>query len=207
MANTLRNRQRELAKDLILSALAEHVAERERVEFSIGELAKRAGVSARTIYNYFPTRQDLIEGLAELIDKDTEARGSQLLPTTLSALPEVIKLNFGVFAEMGGTSVALARMDTAETNTKPRRRRTEAFAAIVADAHPELTQDQIHAVGGLIRQIVGVKSWYTLTRELGLTTEQAGDIVAWGVTVMANALRAGNVPEVADKETPRRRPV
>lgn len=44
-----------------MALLAEHVSERGLLEFSIPAIARLAGVSHRTVYNYFPNREALLD--------------------------------------------------------------------------------------------------------------------------------------------------
>ncbi len=196
MSDTLRDRQRKVARDAILSALTDYVSERGRLDFSIAEIAERAGVSPRTVYNYFPTRNDLLEAVADWADEAMAERGSTILPPSLDEVPDVIGPNFAIFEEMSGVATALARLDTAVSRTRARERRTEAFVAAVKEAFPDMPPRQTRALGALLRQLVSVKAWYLLTYEHGLETKEASTIVSWAVEQIVGALRNGNFPSI-----------
>lgn len=198
MAESLRDRQRQVARESILEALAAHISERGSIEFTVAEIADRSGVSTRTVYNYFPNRQDLIEAASEWVNEAMAARGGTMLPPSLATVSAVIAPNFAIFEEMSTVSEAFARLDTVRSNTGPRERRTEAFRQMVADAHPELSPRQVISIGSLLRQLVSVRSWYLLTREHGLTTDEAGEVVAWSVSAVVASLDAGCVPEIPE---------
>lgn len=198
MADSLRNRQREVARQSILEALTAHISEHGSVEFTVTEIADRAGVSARTVYNYFPNRHDLVEAASEWVNEAMAARGGTMLPASLVDLSEVVAPNFLMFEEMSTVAEAFARLDTVGSNTTPRQQRTEAFRQIVADAQPELSPRQVIAIGSLLRQLGSVRAWYLLTREHGLTADEAGEIVAWSFRAIIAALDTGNFPEIPE---------
>ena len=74
----LREKQASETRAAIVAALAEQVLDHGMVDFSIPRLAERAGVSVRTVYRYFPNREDLlnavVSGLARLSAITGDAR-------------------------------------------------------------------------------------------------------------------------------------
>jgi AcrR family transcriptional regulator len=64
-----REAQAAATRNAILSAFAEQVSEPGRTTFSPTEAAERAGVSVRTVHNYFPDADAQIIGLAEWFDR------------------------------------------------------------------------------------------------------------------------------------------
>ena len=66
----LRESEREIRKDLIITAATELFCEKNFWDISMRDIANTAGVSASSLYRYFPSRDDLfIEAL--LIDMNT----------------------------------------------------------------------------------------------------------------------------------------
>jgi AcrR family transcriptional regulator len=64
MAVPLRQRRRELLREEILEATHLLMAERGYAAMSMDELAARVGVSKPTLYNQFPTKEDLVAAMA-----------------------------------------------------------------------------------------------------------------------------------------------
>lgn len=64
MAIPLRQRRRELLRAEILEATHLLMAERGYAAMSMDELASRVGVSKPTLYNQFPTKEDLVAAMA-----------------------------------------------------------------------------------------------------------------------------------------------
>lgn len=56
--------QSEKTRRAILDALAEVIVEKGGFGFSVQQVADRAGVTHRTVYNHFPSREALNDALA-----------------------------------------------------------------------------------------------------------------------------------------------
>ena len=68
--SAVRREQLEQTRERIVDALVEQVWEERLTDFSVPKVAKRAGVSTRTVYRHFPTRDDLLDAVgARLIDR------------------------------------------------------------------------------------------------------------------------------------------
>lgn len=70
MSSTLRERRKALLRDEILEATHQLMAERGYAAMSMDDLAARVGVSKPTLYNQFPTKDDLVAAMAmQLIER------------------------------------------------------------------------------------------------------------------------------------------
>src|SRR5262245_46914959 len=64
-ANTPRDRTRRA----ILDATADVIVDTNGIGFSVQAVADRAGLTHRTVYNHFPTREALCEGFSQYVDE------------------------------------------------------------------------------------------------------------------------------------------
>ena len=70
MTASLRERRKALLRDEILEATHQLMAERGYAALSMDDLAARVGVSKPTLYNQFPTKDDLVAAMAiQLIER------------------------------------------------------------------------------------------------------------------------------------------
>ena len=119
----LRARQLALARQAIVDACAELVTERRHLDFAMKDVAERAGVSLRTVYNHFPTREDLLDALGRrLRRRDGGDRAAPRRPTCTSRddLLRAVRVNLGLFEELGRHQRGV-RPDAAGRR-RPRRR-------------------------------------------------------------------------------------
>lgn len=193
---SLRERQKDLAREAIVAATAEEAAVVGSLDFSIGDVAKRAGVAHRTVYNHFGSREGLIDALSEWIDERWAGQGGIIVPHTFRELPEAVRTNFEVFEEQSHLAQVMARLDPAERITTAQERRSQAFSRVVASEYPELSPEQQESVANLLRQIASVRNWYYLTRTQSLSAKAAGAVAAWTIEQMIAALDRGEFPDV-----------
>jgi hypothetical protein len=85
-------------------------------------------------------------------------------------------------------------------NSDPRRysdatrQRSEELLHSVAQWLPELdARDQVR-VGALFRVLASAHTWLRMREEFGLTGAESGEVVAWTIGVLTQAIRAGDFP-------------
>lgn len=93
---TLRERQIELTRSAIVEAASELIFGEDDVrDFTMADVADRAGVSPRTLYRHFPSRQDLINAVGRRWDvRLEEDSDTSLTPASfdewIGAIPRVV---------------------------------------------------------------------------------------------------------------------
>jgi TetR/AcrR family transcriptional regulator, regulator of autoinduction and epiphytic fitness len=198
MTESLRDRQKQLTAEAVVVALASFVAETGSFDFSIADIARRAGVSPRTVYNHFGDRQGLFDALSEYAGREMDRSGGTDIPETLHELPGLVGVNFEAMESIADLAEAFARIDYASQPAEERSRRTAAIVELVRKAYPDLTERQGEATAVIIRQMASSTTWYRLTREHGLTAREAGAVAGWTMRLQVAALDRGDHPFVED---------
>lgn len=194
----LRTRQRELGRQTIVDACADLVTERHHLDFTMREVAERAGVSLRTVYNHFPTREDLLGALGtEFIRQMREHGGREYLDVNdLDGLLDAIALNHRTFERLGGISEALAQMPLADVGTDPQRAaRTAGIVERLTASMPDIPEPDATEIALVLRHLTSHRSWFWLTHEYGLSTESAIRLTRWALRVLIDAAQRGDLPE------------
>src|SRR5947208_1689761 len=82
----LRADQRSQVRERIVAKVSEILGDETQTELSVAEVAHRAGVSVRTVYRYFRTKEALYDAVNEVM----YARfGPQRLPANIAEVPSV----------------------------------------------------------------------------------------------------------------------
>lgn len=184
---TLRQRHSELTRDLILRTVAELLEEGDAAALAVPEVARRSGVSLRTVYRYFPTREELIAAAGEWIGVNVV--GGRI-PELLDEVPQVYAENAARWDERPKLVEALALSRGA--NSLRSRRRQERLAKLrealqeVTDGLPDSEARQAFAVFAYLDNML---AWLTMRDEAGLDGEEAGAAVAWAMNVLIDDLR------------------
>lgn len=193
-ASPLRERQAEQTRELILEALAAELAEAGFADFSIPDLARRSGVSVRTVYRYFPTREALLEALAIYVDKRIAAHPAE---TPWRSSPEEIgsiaQQTFRSFDE--NANFILAQWATPvgrEFRTIGRRRRLDLYRDALAEVTGNLSPQEQRAAYAVISQLLSSWTWKSLKEEFQMSGEESGKAVSWAVNTLVADLRRRN---------------
>jgi AcrR family transcriptional regulator len=183
-SSPLRDRQAAATRSVILEALGAELADGSVEDFSVARLARRAGVSERTVYRHFPTRETLLDGLSEwynerVADFPDDVAADEIAPTIAQVFADFDaheSLARGVLASPGGREMRqharaarLARLDAA-------------LAPVLTSADPE----RAAAARALIFALCSAQTWQSMRDEGGLDGATAGRAVARAIELILN---------------------
>jgi AcrR family transcriptional regulator len=179
----LRERQARQTRQLLLAAAADELVANGVADTTIAAIAERAQVSQRTVYRHFPDWQALLDALTEWVDAELAVRIEPTLPASTDvSLDELLATGRALFAAMEDVGrPAEAMVLTAQANrllSEGHRERTRATERVIAGGLPAVDPPTRRQVAAVVRLLFSSQTWYTLTRELGLTAEQAGEAVS-----------------------------
>src|SRR5574341_153497 len=91
---------RQRTRRAILEAMVDVIMATHGIGFSVQAVADRAGVTHRTIYNYFPTRDALCDAFSDYVDELLMAgSGASSEPAwSLAAIPQLVEALYHAFA-------------------------------------------------------------------------------------------------------------
>lgn len=194
---SLRERQRALVRRTIVEALGELVAETRHLDFSIQEVADRAGVSLRTVYNHFPNREQLLDAFGLHFGERMVERGANVIDQVadLDEVTAAAAINFRIFEELDALTEAWLQVrDTSGAAVADQAHRTERMVELVGKAVPGLDPAVLPLIGLVVRHLYSSTTWHALTRNLGLDVEDAISAVQWAVDSIMEAARRGDLP-------------
>src|SRR6187200_3032443 len=180
----LRDRQTAETRTVILEALGAELAAGAIDDFSVARLAQRAGVSERTVYRHFPTREALLDGLSEwynerVADFPADVTAEAIAPTIAQIFADFDtheSLARAVLASPGGREMRdraraarLARLD-------------HALAPVLDRADPE----RAAGARALIFALCSAHTWQSMRDEGGLDGATAGRAVAHAIELILN---------------------
>lgn len=187
---TLREQHAQATRQRILAAVADLIERGQAEELTVPDVAAASGVSLRTIYRYYPTREQLLEAAAHWI-------GEELLqhpyPQTLDEVAELFRVGCREFAERPGLVRAMALSQLGRDIRSYRR--SERLAAIRAALRTEvgdLPEDELRRAEAVLAYLHNMLAFTTLHEESGLSGEEVGDAVAWAIETLVDDLRRRN---------------
>ena len=189
---TLREQHNELTRDLILEAVTRLVSEDGVHEFSMQRVAELAGVSHRTVYRHFASREELLEALAVWLNDCMPRPLSSYDPDQIEA---AIHDTHAVFVDQSKKVTALSVLAAGARIRLPHRKKnTRVVERTLAPLTAHLEPGDAEAVAVLVRSIAGSHMWSQLTDEHGLDAERTTRVVVWAVQALVESLKAGSGP-------------
>jgi AcrR family transcriptional regulator len=176
-----------LARSAILDALLRHLEAGDADDISMDDLAQEAGVSRRTLYRYFPTRDDLLAAAGEWIRTD-------VLELPVEIGDEGIAESFRSAAARLGRrpTVARALLRTQTGRAMRAGYRADRVAAIrdaLAREVPGLRRRDLDRAAGVLTYLCSSTAWITIQDDSGMDAAGAQAAVAWAIEALLAQLR------------------
>ncbi len=200
-SSSLRDRQADLTRELILRATAEAITDDPLFGFSMQEVADRAGVSLRSVYRHYPGRKQLFEALYDWTSTRLEVPALLRSVTTVEDLPSLAAPLFARFESESSLARASVLASLA-LGTEPATRAEwdkETFALFRAEMS-NLDSDEAHRAWAMVRLLFTSRVWLTLSERFGLETASAAEAVEWAARTLIEDMKRRNDDRVAAPE-------
>ena len=187
---SLRDRQAAVIREAILDALASRLDRDDPDDVAMPQVAADAGISLRTLYRYFPTREAMFDAVGDHV----VARLG--LPREIDGADDIARV-FLESARRGAQSPQLVRAMLwtrlgRRARSPHRRRRVESITAALAEVTSHLPRDEARRREGAVVYLTSLSAWLTVSEECGLSAEDARLGIAWAIDTLIAALRQEN---------------
>jgi AcrR family transcriptional regulator len=179
----LRKEQALQTRERVLDAAVEELAEASG-ELTVPAVAKRARVSLRTVYRHFPTKQAVVDGVA---DRYQRRFGAPYLGS-LEDLPAATERMVRSFRDDEQLARAVLRIDPAALAPE----RSVRLAALEETLAPVLRgrpPGERRQIVGVMYAVHGLLMWQTLRSYVGLGEADAAAAVGWVTRTLVEALQ------------------
>jgi AcrR family transcriptional regulator len=184
---SLREQYAAATRERILSAVADLVERGELEELTVPAVAEASGVSLRTIYRYYPTREDLMEAAGRWI-------GDELLkhpyPRDLDEVADLFEAGCRDFDERPGLARALALSQLGQRVRGYRRReRLEAIGRALREEVGGVDEQELRHAEAVLAYLHNIVAYTVLREECGMSGEEIGRAIAWAIRTLVEDLR------------------
>jgi AcrR family transcriptional regulator len=171
-ASPLRERQKADTRALILQTVERSLLDRSLGDLSVATVAREAGITERTVYRHFSTREELLEATWAAVN---DAIGIKDFPRTAEELIERPKILFPAFEQRGEVIRAmLASPQGRELRLRANKERQSAIRAAVKSARPNLREPALTRLCAAVQVFCSASGWATMTDYWGLDSVEAG---------------------------------
>lgn len=174
-SSAVRDEAKEATRARILDALVRVVLDDGVHAFSVATVAARAGISHRTVYRHFPSREELLEALSDEIDTSgppaaAEARRKPLIDHARAGAGGL----FSALESMRDRAIAEFIIGVAlRHNTRGKQQRWAQVQTEVRENFPALPPQEQLAGAAVLRALLSSNMWFHLCVQLGLPVDAA----------------------------------
>jgi AcrR family transcriptional regulator len=188
--SSLRERQAAVIREAILDALASRLDRDDPDDVAMPQVAADAGISLRTLYRYFPTREAMFDAVGDHV----VARMG--LPSQIEGADDISRV-FLESARRGAQSPQLVRAMLwtrlgRRARSPHRRRRVESITGALTEVTSHLPPDEARRREGALVYLCSLPAWITVSEECGLSPEDARQGIAWAIDTLVAALKQEN---------------
>jgi AcrR family transcriptional regulator len=187
MAVTLRDQQAAVARERIFRAVAE-LLERDGSEaLTVPQVAEVSGVSLRTVYRYFPTREALLDAAGRWIGGELLKQG---YPASLDDVADSFERACSEFDQRPGLVRAMALSQVGrETRSTRRRERLEAIRRVLEHELGALPEPELRRAEAVLAYLHNMLAYTTLREEQQLSGAEIGEALGWAIRTLVADLR------------------
>lgn len=186
----LRAHQKEQTREMILAAVGTILSAGSTDTVTFAEVARVAGITMRTIFRHFPTREELLSAFWKW---QLEQTGGQTIlgPSSTEGLLEKIKEFFeSLDSEENLIRAVISSPEGREIRKEANRIRLEKMLEFVKSVVPELSKRERHSMASGIITVSSVLSWMFMRDNCGYDGKRAGEAAALTVQMILEAGQA-----------------
>lgn len=171
-ASPLRERQKSDTRALIMTTVERLLKDRALSDLSLATVARECGITERTVYRHFATREQLLEATWALVNASI---GMTDFPRTVQELIERPRQLFPAFDERAEViRTMLASPQGRELRLQANKERQAAIRAVVKKARPDLRDPALTRLSASVQLLSSAAGWATMTDYWALDSEEAG---------------------------------
>ena len=179
---SIREEYKEQTRLRIVDSAIELVGESGEEPLTIAAVAARAGVTERTVYRHFETRDALIRAVWRRMQGKVASEG---FPRTAEALVQSPRKLFPRFDDAGELIRASIHSPAGlDIRMHSNAERTAAVLSSVRDALPNLDEKALRRRAAIAQLINSAQGWDVLTRFWGMSGDEAGEAASEALAVL-----------------------
>jgi AcrR family transcriptional regulator len=187
----LREQHHQLTRELILRSVVEQLEQGELSEITMQDVARGAGVSLRTVYRHFPTREELLAAASEWIAE--KVFSDPRIPESLDEIVRRAGADMNSFDERPNLVRAMAVTRAGNAVRSVRRvQRLEKLHRALAEVTGNLTATEQRQAEAVFGYLVNMLAWVTMRDENGFSGEQTSAALRWALETLVDDLRRRN---------------
>jgi AcrR family transcriptional regulator len=184
---SLREEHAAAVRQRILAAVATLLEEATVDDLTMPQVAEASGISLRTVYRYYPTREQLLEAAGRWIGSELLGQG---YPRSLDDVADTFEDGCREFGRHPGLVRALALSQLGrEVRAYRRGERLEAIRAALRAEVGDLPERELRNAEAVLAYLHNMLAYATLREEHGLSSDEVGEALGWAIRTLVDDLR------------------
>jgi AcrR family transcriptional regulator len=191
---SLRDAYKDQTRGRILDAAIDQMTAEPGAPLTMAKVAQRAGVTERTVFRHFATRDALIGAVWPQMQKRV---GSPGFPTTVAEALDSPRRLFPAFdQEAGAVRASIFSEAGVEARLSANEARRAAILACVKDACPDMAPEAATKRAAAVQLIGSAYGWLVMKEFWGFDGEQAAEAASDALAVLlgVRGAKCGPVP-------------
>lgn len=195
---SLRDQYREETRTRILDSAIVELSTTELEQLTMAGVAMRAGVTERTVFRHFASRDALIQAVWPRMQARVRSRG---FPTTAQALIDTPNQLFPEFDKEEPLVRASAFSAAGrEVRRAANAERQAAMRAAVRDAFPGITEPELTRIAAIAQLIDSAYAWAVMKEHWALDGKEAGLAASQALAVLLGRRPPGPAPRTKSRK-------
>jgi AcrR family transcriptional regulator len=187
MAVELSEARAQLVRERILGGLVSRLGAGQGWTFAT--VAHAAGVPERTVYRYFPSREDLLHALFESVNAQMGL--AQALPRDAAGLAQLVRRAFVTFDEMSPVvHELLVSPEGKRARLRNKAARQRAALELARASAPKLEASESRQLAAVFQLLSSASAWQTLCDFADMSGEEAAEAVALAIELLVAGAQA-----------------
>jgi AcrR family transcriptional regulator len=195
--SSLRQHYMAQTRDRILEAAMAAIRKEGLETLTIAQVAKDAGVTDRTVYRHFQTREDLLKAVWGGMQSRIGLGGFPQTVEALLAAPGALFPRFD--AQEGAVRASMYSQAGREVRASANQSRQQAIQACVAEALPDLDEAARRRRAAVIQMIGSSHGWACLKDYWGMETQEAARAAREAIAILLGAPADQDQPPEGEK--------
>jgi len=179
---SIRDFYREETRTRILDAAIAEMSANELEGLTMAAVAKRAGVTERTVFRHFASRDELIQAVWPRMQARVRSRGFPHTAEDLIATPQYLFPEFD--KEEGLVRASAFSAAGREVRRAANAERQKAMRACVRDAFPGICEPDLTRLAAIVQLIDSAYAWAVMKEHWGLSGEEAGKAASEAIAIL-----------------------
>ena len=170
----------------IVAAAVDLLEQDDQAALTNAAVATRAGVSERTVYRHFATRDALVDALGVEVAQRLDSPAVPQTPEDLLDYPAKLFASFE--AQPNLTRAALNTEVFSRLRDGPAAQRWQAIQVMVESRRPDLAREDCRMAAANIRFLLSASTWHYYRHQFGFSAEQVVRSVSMALTIQLQGL-------------------